>query len=89
MKYTLEENLEIQGFRNGYFIASKSKTLQEKIMKLHHHQSYLKGLIKGIEQYEKDLEIISPSLNKIEQRRAKLKQIADKEKDREQNSFER
>ena len=89
MEYTREEKLKIQGFRNGYFIASKSKELQDKILKLHHHESYLKGIIKGIQQYEKELEIASPVLSKIEYRRAKLQQISEQEKGREQNEFER
>ncbi len=89
MNYTQEEQLRIQGFRNGYFIASKNKALQDKIMKLDHDKSYLNGFIKGIAEYERHLEVTSPAMNKLEQRRAKLRQIADQEKDREQNEHER
>lgn len=84
MEFTKEEKLTIQGFRNGYVIASKSKELQEQILKLHHNSFYLKGLIKGIEEWQRHLDIISPALDKLQKRKDLLKKITDKEQDKEE-----
>jgi len=81
MEFTKEEKLTIQGFRNGYTIASKSKKLQEQILKLHHNSFYLKGLIKGIEECQRHLDIISPALSKLQKRKALLKNITEQDKE--------
>jgi hypothetical protein len=57
MSYTKEEKLEIQGFRNGYFIANEAPSLQKLILNLEQHNPvYLLGFEKGIKQQEKDRE---------------------------------
>jgi len=89
MNYTQEELLEIKGFNHGYVLAGKSLKISEHILTFNHHIDYLKGFIKGKEQFEKDKELFLSPQNKLEQRRAKLKQIAEQEKNREQNEHER
>lgn len=70
----MENNYLEQGFKNGYFLAKQNKELLDGLMNLHHHPDYLKGLKKGINEYEKTLE-----LEKLVQRRNKLRQITDRE----------
>ena len=66
---------------------------QEKLMNLFlktndHDTTYMKGLRKGTQEYEHEKKV---ELDKqmLQLRKNKLKQIADQEKDREQNEFER
>ena len=74
-----------QGLKNGYYLAKQNKELFNLLANMHHHPDYLEGLKKGMEEYEKTLEIIMNSQKtKPEQRKEKLNQIKNKEHGKEE-----
>ena len=88
--YTLEEQLKLQGFRNGYALGSESREIQNKMLNLHHDPAYMEGLKKGLEEYHKDRVKTLVEKRNLEQRQDLLRHLRDKkQKDRGKEGKER
>ena len=90
MKHTQEENLEIQGFKDGYFLMKHQEKLMDLFLKTNdHNTAYMKGLRKGTQEYEQEKKVELDKQMELQLRQNKLRKIAEQEKDRDQDEHER